>query len=353
MISYPMPRFEQQKQEVLQRFNILTETRVADTTQTAEVASLAFDMPIVLVSLNQRYRAWFQARVGLTQETERAVEDLCSLAQLSQNAFAVEDVTAEAYFADEPAVVGSAGIRFFAGAPLRNPHGQRFGTLCLMDTKPRVLSERKTELLTSMASMVSNDICLRSAGRYAVRDLIEVEQDKCELFDLAMTDELTSALNRRSFFYMADREMRRRARKPTPMTVIMLDIDHFKQVNDVHGHNVGDEVIERLSRVVCATVRDEDIFGRLGGEEFGLVLPDTNIAGAHRTAERIREAVSAMRFKTKDVEFHITVSLGIAEPGFNERGVSDALDRADQALYRAKRNGRNRVELPRETLRVG
>ena len=75
---------------------------------------------------------------------------------------------------------------------------------------------------------------MRSAGRYAVRDLIEAEKDKCELFDLAMTDELTSALNRRSFFYMADREMRRRARTPTPMSVIMLDIDHFKQVNDVH-----------------------------------------------------------------------------------------------------------------------
>lgn len=352
MISYPMPRFEQQKDEVLQRFKILSDTGVADTTQTAKMASLAFDMPIVVVSLNQRYREWFRARVGLTPDTECAVEDLCSLAQLSQSVFTVDDVASEDYFSNEPAVTGDAGIRFFAGAPLRNPHGQRFGTLCLMDTKPRNLSERETALLDSMALMVSNDICLRSAGRYAVRDLIEAEQDKCELFDLAMTDELTSALNRRSFFYMADREMRRRARNPAPMSVIMLDIDHFKQVNDVHGHNVGDEVIERLSALVSETVRDEDIFGRLGGEEFGLVLPDTDIMGAKRTAERIRKAVAALRFETKGLQFHITVSLGIAEPGFNEGGISAALDRADQALYRAKRNGRNRVELPREILRA-
>jgi len=353
MITYPMPGFEQQKNEVLQRFHILSETNVTDTNQTARMAALAFDMPMVMVSLNQRYRDWFQARIGIPQGSARAVENFCSLAQLSQSAFVVEDVRNEPYFAKEAAITGAPNLCFFAGAPLRNPHGQRFGTLCLMDTKPRSLSSREASLLASMALIISNDICLRSAGRYAVRDLIGAEREKCELYDLATTDELTSALNRRSFFYLADREMRRRARHRTNLSVIMLDIDHFKKVNDVHGHAVGDEVIERLSKVISDTVRDEDIFGRLGGEEFGIVLPDTNTKGAAVLAERLRKSAAALSFEANGEAFQISISLGISEPGFSEPDITQALDRADQALYRAKENGRNRVErCVHEVLRV-
>ncbi|MEO9969094.1 MAG: sensor domain-containing diguanylate cyclase [Hyphomonadaceae bacterium] len=346
MISYPMPRFDQQKSEVLQRFSILSDTSNADTNQTAKMARLAFNVPMVLISLNQRYREWFDSRVGIPAESEKSVEAFCSLAQLSQATFVVEDVAADPYFANEQAVKGAPGIHFFAGTPLRNPHGQRFGTLCLMDTKPRTFTQREIALLNSMALLVSNDICLRSAGRYAVRDLVEAEQDKCELYDLATTDELTSALNRRSFFYLSKREMRRRARHRNAMSVIMLDIDHFKQVNDVHGHAMGDTVIQRLSKVISDTSRDEDIFGRLGGEEFGLVLPDTNLQGAAILAERIRASAAALSFKSGRETFKITVSLGVDEPGFNDTDINDALDRADQALYRAKQNGRNRVEAP-------
>lgn len=354
MITYPMPQFDQQRNEVLQRFSILSDASAADTSETAKMARLAFDVPMVLISLNQRYRKWFHSRIGIAPETEEAVEEFCALAQLSETAFVVEDVSSDPYFAHEPAVTHAPGIRFIAGAPLHNPHGQRFGTLCLMDIKPRTFSERETALFSSMATLISNDICLRSAGRYAVQDLIEAEQDKCDLYGLATTDELTSALNRRSFFYLSEREMRRRARQGTSMSVIMLDIDHFKLVNDVHGHAMGDDVIKRLSQVILETTRNEDIFGRLGGEEFGLVLPDTNLEGAAVLAERIRKAAAGLFFGKEAAPFQITVSLGIGETGFNDSNISVALDRADQALYRAKQNGRNRVErAQQDVLRAG
>ena len=310
------------------------------------MAQLAFNVPMVLISLNQRYRKWFHARAGIAPESMRAVEDFCSLAQLSETAFVVGNVVDELYFANEAAVTEEPKIRSFAGTPLRNPHGQRFGTLCLLDTKPRIFSEREIDLLSSMASIVSNDICLRSAARYAVRDLIEAEQDKCHLYDLAMTDELTSALNRRSFFYLSEREMRRRARHKTAMSVIMLDIDHFKQVNDIYGHAIGDEVIKRLSNAISESAREEDIFGRLGGEEFALVLPDTGLKGAAVLAERLRKAAATLTFQAGPKAFQITISLGVDEPSLNDASINEALDRADQALYRAKQNGRNRVELP-------
>lgn len=354
MISYPVSDFEEQKQEVLQRYKILTDTKVADTSQIAKMASVAFDVPIVFVSLNQRYRKWFDARVGIHPDEARAVEDFCSLAQLCQTVFIVEDVQSEPYFAGEKAVTGAPGIRFFAGAPLHNPGGQRFGTLCLMDKRPRHFTEREETLLSSMALMVSNDICLRSAGRYAVRDLVDAEQEKCDLYNLATIDELTSALNRRSFFYLSQREMRRHSRHHTPLSVIMLDIDHFKRVNDQHGHAVGDQVIRQVSQIVFDTVRDGDIFGRLGGEEFGLILPDTELDGAAKLAERLRKAAANLSFKTSKDAFKITISLGVDEPCSSEGSITAALDRADQALYRAKQLGRNRVETPPvEELRVG
>ncbi|MEM8633502.1 MAG: sensor domain-containing diguanylate cyclase [Pseudomonadota bacterium] len=344
MISYPQPRFEQQRSEVLQRFNIFSNAGSAEANQTANIVRLAFDVPMVLVSLNQRYRSWFCARAGIAPGTEGAIEDFCSLGQLSRTSFVVADAAREHYFADQPVVQGKPGIRFFAGAPLLNSVGQRFGTLCLMDTKPRSFAEREVTLLTGMAIMISNEICLRSAGRYAVQDLVEAEQDRCDLYNLATTDELTDALNRRSFFYLSKREIRRCKRQHSPISVIMLDIDHFKRVNDVHGHAVGDDVIAKLAKVVSSLIRDHDIFGRLGGEEFGLVLPDTTLHAAISIAERIRNAAAALLLSTDAGTLKITISLGVDEYGSNDSGIEEALDRADQALYRAKRNGRNRVE---------
>ena len=343
MISYPMPEFEQQKGEVLQRFHILSETSVSVTSEMTKMVSLALEVPMVMVSLNQRYRRWFQAHIGIRNDAITSIENLCSLAQLSQSTFVVEDVKQELYFAKEQAVKGAPGIGFFAGTPLRNPDGQRFGTLCVLDTKPRRLTDRDKTLFMSMGAVISNDICLRSAGRYAVRDLIDAERDKCDLYDLATTDELSSALNRRSFYYLADRERRRRNRHRTNLSVIMLDIDHFKHVNDDYGHAIGDVVIERFSEIVSATIRDDDIFGRLGGEEFALVLPDTDSEGAVVLAERIRQAIAAASFDADGVSFKITVSLGVGIPSAEEDSIAEALDRADQALYLAKNTGRNKV----------
>lgn len=344
-MMYPPPRFEQQKNEVLQRYRILNGSEVHVADQIVRTAAQVFSVPMVVVSLNERYRNWYRSTYGVQAPMLERLLSFCAQANLSDFAFAVSDVRTEAHFSSDPAVEGPPHVVFFAGAPLRDPEGKRFGSLCLVDSRPHEFSEEKLRLLESFAGIVSQDICVRSAARYAVRDLIEAEHDKCGLFDMAMTDPLTKALNRRAFYRFAEREVLRAGRHGKPVSAMLFDIDHFKQVNDVHGHSVGDEVLTRLVECVTRSVRDEDLLGRIGGEEFAMVLPETEPLRAVILANRIRESVSELHFAGKTGPFRITISIGISEPGFADLDILPALERADSALYQAKQKGRNRVEL--------
>lgn len=340
-----LPHFEQQKNEVLQRYRILNGAEVHYAGQIAQTAALAFGVPIVLASLNERYRTWYSADFGVDARYAERLDQFCMHANLSQTAFAISDIRQEPHFARDPVVTGSPNAVFFAGAPLRDPDGKRFGTLCLIHDVPQPFGDDKLQMLQSFAGIMSQDICVRSAARYAVRDLIEAEHDKSDLFDLAMTDPLTKALNRRAFYRFAEREVLRSSRHGKPLSTVMIDIDHFKKVNDVHGHAVGDEVLTQLVACVTRNIRDEDLLGRLGGEEFALVLPETEPPKAELLANRLREAIGDLTFSGRDGKFGVSISAGVSEPTFRELDIFAALQRADQALYLAKQNGRNRVEL--------
>lgn len=345
MITYPLPRFDQLKSEVLQRYRILDGSSCYDTNHLAHTVALVFGAPIVIAALNERYRAWFRSTHGVDDAHYDRLQTFCALANLADSAFCVEDVRNEPFFGQDPAVLEDPGIVAFAGAPLRNPDGQRFGTLCLLDTAPRTIDEPMLKTLQSFADLLSSDICVRSAGRYAIRDLIEAEEDKCSLYNLAMTDPLTGALNRRAFYHFTEREVRRSARHKLNMTAIMIDIDHFKKVNDVHGHAAGDEVLRTMIRTVIRNVRDEDFVGRLGGEEFALVLPETTPAQAEILCNRLREVIKLLDFDGEGGQFRISVSIGISEPHPGDQDINPALERADRALYVAKRSGRDQVRI--------
>jgi diguanylate cyclase (GGDEF)-like protein len=134
-------------------------------------------------------------------------------------------------------------------------------------------------------------------------------------------------------------------RQKTAYCVAMLDLDHFKQINDVYGHNAGDRVLVTVAQTLRREIRSADWLGRWGGEEFVVLLPDSNEAQAEGTLERLRKAVAAQRIELSDCSVQITISVGIASwAGENER-VDEVLARADAALYRAKRAGRNRVQV--------
>ena len=189
---------------------------------------------------------------------------------------------------------------------------------------------------------------MMDANRKLEAELAEARaelQDHTRLIEVHMAEARTDALagiaNRRAL----DEELARRyaawQRQGTPLSLMIVDVDHFKRLNDTHGHQAGDEVLRGIGRVLAATVRDMDFVARYGGEEFAFVLPDTRLEDAKSAAERIRKAIAAARFPFAGEDLHVTVSVGLAEI---QRGdtVASLLRHADTALYAAKTNGRNR-----------
>lgn len=179
--------------------------------------------------------------------------------------------------------------------------------------------------------------------------VIEITKaDNARLEQLATTDSLTRLLNRRALTERLTTEMERALRYDTSVALLLLDLDHFKRVNDSHGHLVGDAVLRDAANLLTAAARSTDMVGRYGGEEFLVVLPETDDDGAANFAERLRERVEAHAFRPwdDDRELRMTASIGVATfPAARIESVEDLFARADAALYRAKADGRNRVRL--------
>jgi diguanylate cyclase (GGDEF)-like protein len=180
------------------------------------------------------------------------------------------------------------------------------------------------------------------------RRLVEAEDRALsyakQMEDLARTDALTGIFNRRYFFELGEREVARIERFKHDSALIMLDLDHFKAVNDTHGHDIGDDTLKATTRSLTACLRNTDIFGRLGGEEFGILLTETSLTGAQETAERLRRTIEEMKVPLPDgSNLQITISLGLVPLKPGDTNLSENLKRADEALYEAKQTGRNRV----------
>ncbi|MDI6780776.1 MAG: diguanylate cyclase [bacterium] len=167
-----------------------------------------------------------------------------------------------------------------------------------------------------------------------------------EIKRMAITDGLTKCYNHRHFQEIIANEFNRCKRYNSLFALILIDIDHFKSVNDVYGHRMGDSVLREVSACLKKSIRDVDFAARYGGEEFALIFPATNLIGAHQTAERIRQSIENMAFSELPPERQITISLGVSSyPEILAQTQYELIDRTDQALYRAKHSGRNKVEV--------
>lgn len=180
---------------------------------------------------------------------------------------------------------------------------------------------------------------------------IKAQQDRiaarsCELERLSVTDELTGLFNRRHFRERMREEFLRAERYGQPLSLLILDLDHFKAINDRFGHLAGDEVLRQASRLLPDCVRDSDVVSRFGGEEFTILLPQTGLSGSLTAAERILSAVRSHRFAVGDGFERLTASIGVSSyPNRDVARAEDLLRTADQALYRAKRTGRDKISL--------
>lgn len=166
-----------------------------------------------------------------------------------------------------------------------------------------------------------------------------------EIYRLTTIDGLTNAYNKRYFLETLERELNRAHRYRRWLSLVMLDVDHFKRVNDTYGHLAGDDILRELAKVVADNLRREDIFARYGGEEFAIILPEIDTEGAANVSEKLRELVATHRFDVGESGIQVTVSLGVMSlvPGEDLLPLDDFISRADGKLYDAKRGGRNRV----------
>lgn len=174
----------------------------------------------------------------------------------------------------------------------------------------------------------------------------ELKAANLKLRKLAKTDGLTGIYNHRAFQDLLEKRVNEAQRHKRNLTLILLDLDNFKSVKDCHGHLVGDAVLRTISSKISSLLRSEDIFARYGGDEFALILPETDYHGALNTAERIREKIAGLRLTINDTTIRVTVSLGISEmaAGMPEMNKSVLVEMADKALYAAKANGRNAIQ---------
>ncbi|HEY7610023.1 MAG TPA: diguanylate cyclase [Alphaproteobacteria bacterium] len=186
----------------------------------------------------------------------------------------------------------------------------------------------------------------RNVGfRASIRDISDRKALQQQLELLASTDPLTGVVNRRRFFHTAEAELYRARRYDRPLVLALVDIDHFKRINDTHGHAVGDDTLKTLAHAFANRLRRSDLFARFGGEEFVLLLPETQLGDGLRLCERLRQMVETIKLQIpgKSEPFGFTVSIGVADLQHEGDSLNQLLARADAALYKAKRDGRNQV----------
>lgn len=174
-------------------------------------------------------------------------------------------------------------------------------------------------------------------------DVTDLVRSADQFKEQAITDSMTGLFNRRHFLNIASSAWDRYHRYNCPLSLLMLDIDHFKSINDRFGHDVGDRVIVQVAEVCRESNRNADVLARFGGEEFVVLLPETNLQEAIIGAERLRQLVSERLLQVDNGVVNATVSVGVAQADHATLALTDMLKRADQMLYDAKRSGRNRV----------
>jgi diguanylate cyclase (GGDEF)-like protein/PAS domain S-box-containing protein len=468
---------DRRRVEALIGLDILDTPEEQEFDELVRLASEICDTPISLVSLVDKDRQWFKAAVGLeVKETPRNVS-FCTHAIDEQEIFIVENAVDDARFRDSSLVTGDPNIRFYAGVPIHAPNGYAVGTLCVIDIKPRILTESQKDALTILGRQVKARMELRqkqksleqaistnehlmsairdrnnlfsafmnhgpfvgfikdadgrmvyyndqmsrhfgvqsntwiglndhqiwpaeAADRIREDDLsvltndspIEISEEVPDpngivthwktykfpfrqengdlmlagmsidvtrefekeqalfqanqlLEQMATTDALTGLRNRRAFEDRISSEFSAAARSGRPLTLICMDVDNFKRRNDTYGHAAGDDALRRIGRILVEQIRHEDIAARIGGEEFAILMPGEGLEGALLLSERIQGCLRSEDCGPRP----LTVSVGISTVIPSVQNWEQLISRADDAMYEAKRTGKDRITLASES----
>jgi diguanylate cyclase (GGDEF)-like protein len=311
---------EQGRVAALHRYEVLDTAAEEPFDRITKLVRMVLGVPVAAVTLIDSNRQWFKSCAGLDVNETTREESFCTHTIRRREAMNIPDARMDSRFAGSPLVTGEPFIRSYLGVPLTTPDGYNVGALCAIDMRPRDFNAEQTQMLLSFASLVV---------------------DELELRRIAQTDHLTGAATRRGFVLEVEKQIARMGRSGRPSALVLLDVDHFKKVNDTYGHPAGDAVLRGLAERLQLSMRAGDTLGRLGGEEFGILLPDADGKAASEWAERARLAVAAEPL-VREPELRVTISLGVCARA-EIAGPAEWIAAADGALYEAKRTGRDRV----------
>lgn len=339
-----IPYYEPQRMRAVQRYEILDTAPDGVFDRIVHLASQLFHVPMAAIGIVDANRVWFKARSGFDLQQAPRETWPCAAAILKPTVWLVEDAQRDSGLRENPHVTGAPGFRFYAGAPLTTIDGYNVGTLALLDRQPRTLSASEISGLQDLASLAMHELELRVAARRTweleetLLDKILREKQSTEY--IARHDHVTGLANRRMLDESIAVEIDRVRRHGGALSLMMADIDHFRQINDRLGHSVGDEVLQRFGELLRAQVRPTDIVARFEADEFVALMPHTALAEACKTSERIRGTLSGNSFGPAGRP--VTVSLGVAEL-MPEESSESLLRRARAALTRAKQSSRDKV----------
>lgn len=310
-----IPEDEKSRLKTLVSLNILDTFHEERFDRLTRMACKLFDVPIAVVTLVDDKRQWFKSCIGLNvTETARDIS-FCGHAILSDEVLVVPDTEKDMRFADNPLVIGDPHIRFYAGCPIKSLSGSRLGTLAIIDDKARTLSKQDLDILKDLASM-------------AERELAFIE--------LATIDELTGLSNRRGFMTSARYVINLCDRQEISCSLIFIDLNDFKNINDQFGHAEGDRALVAFSNLLKNNFRNSDVLARLGGDEFVVLLTDTTKNAAETAMRKLQKSIDEYYFKT-NYGYSISYSYGIAGPDFNQHiTIEKLLKDADSLMYEHK-----------------
>jgi diguanylate cyclase (GGDEF)-like protein len=316
MITPAVPADEAIRLRTLRSLDLLDTPPEERFDRLTRLSKRLFGVPIALVSLVDANRQWFKSCDGLAvPETPRDVS-FCGHAINGDDILVIPDALFDPRFHDNPLVTGEPHIRFYAGCPLSAPDGSKVGTLCLLDSTARQLDAEELVLF-------------RDLGRMAEQELAAVQ--------LATTDELTRLSNRRGFAVLAQHTLELCVRMRRPVSMLFFDLDGFKSINDRFGHAEGDRALTGFARVLLRTFRNADVIGRMGGDEFAVLMTDCPESELHGVGQRLRQAMDAYDVE-QDRGYRIRFSMGFVSADLARLcSVEALLASADRMMYERKR----------------
>jgi diguanylate cyclase (GGDEF)-like protein len=310
------------RMNALDRYDILDTPPEEGFDRITRLVRRVFGVDFATVTFLDGHRQWFKSRQGLSASESSGQDAFCRISVAEGRPLIVPDTLADARFCQSPLVLGEPYLRFYAGFPLRGSDRQFIGTICAMDVQPREFGKEQLDILADLARLVETELELRL---------------------LATTDYLTGALSRRAFRQEVERAIALAVRNRHELSCIAFDLDHFKAINDEHGHTAGDTVLRSTVESCMGQLRKYDLLGRLGGEEFAVLLPHAGLTEACTVAEKLRSAIEQQAgIGTSSPDLRVAASFGIAAIGPSCVDIDALLEHADKALYAAKEGGRNR-----------